>query len=104
MKENEETNEPKEIKVENISFEIIGEDENEEEQKSSPSIWAGIALLSFIAMVISLFISGVALIISTVVFSFSISMAVFFGHNGITGDDNTIYCQSDIFHTNSDDN
>lgn len=101
MNTNEDTNETKEIKAE-IHIEVTGKDENEEKQKKSTSIWASIALWAFIAMIASLFIGGIAVVISTVVFFFAIAMAVFYGHHGFTGG-SSIYCDTPMFPDNTND-
>lgn len=103
MNANEETNEKKEIKAE-VTIEVTGTDEKEEKQKKPTSIWASIALWAFIAIIVSLFISGIAVVISTVVFFFAIAMAIFYGGHRFT-DGNVIYCDTPLFpdSTDSDD-
>lgn len=74
MKTNEVTNTSKEIKAE-ISFEIIGEDVAPKKAEQN-NHWAIIAVLSLIALLVSLFINGIAFLISLAVFIVSTNLAM----------------------------
>lgn len=73
MKMNEVTKQPKEIKAE-ISVEIIGEDDAPKVEQNNH--WAVIAVLSLIALIASLFINGIAFLISLTVFIVSTNLAM----------------------------
>lgn len=95
-----ETKNPKEIEAQ-VTIEITETAEKGEKQKKPTNIWASIALWAFIAIIVSLFVSGIAVVISTVVFFFAIAMAIFYGHHRFT-DDSIIYCDSPLFPDSTD--